>query len=473
MKKITRMITAMTTLFFLTACVMQAADGTWIVDGSGNWGIAANWTNNIVAEGVDATATFPDVFSSDVRITNEIDRTVGNIVYEGSAGSPRFDGTNTLTLTSTTGKPEISVTGSQTLSIQTLLGGTNGFIKTGSGTLDMGRYLTGTSSLDGDIEIQDGQLYATDEAFGSGNIVFTGNATFSKPYKGNSTYPETTSIIVEPSISATIKSVTFYYDASFSGPLVGDTSTVLTSSLGNNCGLKYLSTNNTFQGELRLSGGTFPIKDKGHEFRSLADSDQKIVINNGIFRLLNGGVDMHFVNRPIEMTGDAKVENASTDSDVEISISKNIIPSIGNNNKTLYLSGVNTGPNIITGSISNSATGTGEVSVYKDGTGSWTLAGTNTFTGTTTINDGTLLLSGESSISDTGTVNVISGMLEVETREIIGTLQTNGVAVVPATGTWGSSTSGAENTNDTYFTGTGLLYVGVPFPPEGTVLLVK
>jgi autotransporter-associated beta strand protein len=448
------------------------ADGTWNVDAGGNWGEVANWTNSIVAEGVDATATFPNILSSDVRVTNETDRTIGNIIHEASSGSFRLDGSGTtLTLDSTTGKPEISVTGNDELSIQTQLGGTNGFIKTGSGTLSMGRYLSGSSSLSGDVHIQAGELQATDEAFGSGSIVFTGDANFVKPYGANGTFPETMQIVVEPGVSATMRSVTFYYDATYNGPLIGATNSVFTSSLGGNTRLSYMNTNNTFAGEVRLTGGTFPTFSKAHEFRSLADSNQKVVLNNAIFRLANGGVDMHFFNRPFELTNGGEFENDSTDSGVEMQIYQDITASIGNNNRSIYLTGVNTGDNAIYGSISDSASGTGIISLTKEETGTWMLAGTNTYTGVTTVNGGTLVLSGESSIVDTGTVNIVSGVLDVETREIIGTLQTNGVDLV--SGTWGASGSGAENQDDNIFAGNGILYVAVPFPPEGTVILVK
>ncbi|HCN76997.1 MAG TPA: hypothetical protein DIT13_07370 [Verrucomicrobiales bacterium] len=61
--------------------------------------------------------------------------------------------------------------------------------------------------------------------------------------------------------------------------------------------------------------------------------------------------------------------------------------------KTLVLGGTNTADNIIHGGISNQAAATtGAVSLLKSGPGTWVLAGENTYTGTTTISNGTLKL---------------------------------------------------------------------------------
>jgi fibronectin-binding autotransporter adhesin len=69
---------------------------------------------------------------------------------------------------------------------------------------------------------------------------------------------------------------------------------------------------------------------------------------------------------------------------------------------TLTLTGTNTGANTLAPVIGNN---TGLTSVTKNGAGSWTLTGANTYTGTTTVNAGSLFVNGNQSAA-TGAVNV-------------------------------------------------------------------
>jgi outer membrane autotransporter protein len=65
----------------------------------------------------------------------------------------------------------------------------------------------------------------------------------------------------------------------------------------------------------------------------------------------------------------------------------------------------------------------GDGGLTKAGTGIFTLSGTNSFTGATTINAGTLRLTGGAAIADTGAVSVAAGAtLRVDQSETIGAL---------------------------------------------------
>ncbi|MGN6641732.1 MAG: autotransporter-associated beta strand repeat-containing protein, partial [Verrucomicrobiota bacterium] len=61
------------------------------------------------------------------------------------------------------------------------------------------------------------------------------------------------------------------------------------------------------------------------------------------------------------------------------------------------------------GRILNGGTGTTRTSIRKVGSGTWTLAGTNTYSGTTTIDGGTLALSGIGTISNTTLISLGGG----------------------------------------------------------------
>ena len=71
--------------------------------------------------------------------------------------------------------------------------------------------------------------------------------------------------------------------------------------------------------------------------------------------------------------------------------------SVATGSRTLNLIGSNTGNNTILGSITNNAGGCGVnryVNLNKAGTGTWVLAGTNAYSGPTTVSNGTLVVNG-------------------------------------------------------------------------------
>jgi len=79
--------------------------------------------------------------------------------------------------------------------------------------------------------------------------------------------------------------------------------------------------------------------------------------------------------------------------------------------KTLTLKGDNTDDNAFNGLISDwsGTAGTGKTLVTKDGVGKWILGNNNTYTGDTTVNDGTLLVNGSTAAGSQ--VNVTGGTL--------------------------------------------------------------
>ena len=147
----------------------------------------------------------------------------------------------------------------------------------------------------------------------------------------------------------------------------------------------------------------------------------------------------------------------------------------GQGYQTLVLDGTSS-DNRVTGTISDAsdvgASGR-PLRVTKSNTSTWTFFGTNTYSGTTTVTAGTLVLAEGKCLSDTNSL-LISGTGKVQinagVKEKVGSLWLGGIQKSP--GKWGSLVSTAEF-KDAYFTGTGLLYVGINIPALGAVLVVR
>ena len=126
--------------------------------------------------------------------------------------------------------------------------------------------------------------------------------------------------------------------------------------------------------------------------------------------------------------------------------------------------GNSTGTQTFSGVIS------GGGSVRRTGAGGTTiLSGANTYTGTTSVDGGTLSIT-NSYLADAADVRLTTGgifNLNFTGTDTIGRLFFDGVS--QAIGTYGATGSGATFINDTFFTGSGVLNVTV-FPGSGLVL---
>ena len=151
------------------------------------------------------------------------------------------------------------------------------------------------------------------------------------------------------------------------------------------------------------------------------------------------------------------------------------------NRKTLTLThaessstGTNPGRGEITGSIGDSLLGTANqlaTSITKAGSGIWTLSGSNTYSGATKVQAGTLVITRSDALGG-GSLDISTGakvqLDYIGTRQI-SALTFNAGAAQP-NGTYGSSSSIANNKDDTRFSGLGTVTVGAISSPTTTAL---
>ena len=127
-------------IIFALTPALHAASGTWL-GASGNWNATGTWNSGIIANGVDSFANFTGVdITADQTIALGVNRTIGNITFTDTTTSSNnlFITGNTLTLDVTAAAPVIDVTqNDRTLTIGSVIGGTDGLQKNGSGSLTL------------------------------------------------------------------------------------------------------------------------------------------------------------------------------------------------------------------------------------------------------------------------------------------------------------------------------------------------
>jgi len=112
-------------------------NGIWNVNSGGDWSIASNWTNNIIARGTGSTAVFPNIITANATITNSSPWTVGNITAIDTTHNYTIGGSSSMTLDVSSGVSTISNTSGRITTISAPTTINDGLEKTGSGTLSI------------------------------------------------------------------------------------------------------------------------------------------------------------------------------------------------------------------------------------------------------------------------------------------------------------------------------------------------
>jgi autotransporter-associated beta strand protein len=145
----------------------------------------------------------------------------------------------------------------------------------------------------------------------------------------------------------------------------------------------------------------------------------------GIIQTTSTVVNAQTVNAPLVLEGNYTFTSGASSSSAPLSFGGGIIPGATSGVTTLTLSGGNTSANTISGILADNEAG--KLALTKSGSGVWILSGANTYSGDTTVSNGTLqfnIASGAPTVAAGVTATVTSGA----TLELAGSVSALGTA---------------------------------------------
>jgi fibronectin-binding autotransporter adhesin len=404
----------------LSANIYETA--VWTNAAGGTWNTAGNWADSLVPNGAGISASFATLdITTDTTVNLNSPRTIGNLTFGdtdslSAAGwilANNASAANVLTLAGSS--PTVTVAGLDTTkaaSITAIVAGTNGLTKEGSGTLSLGA----ANTFSGASVVNNGTLrIANASAMGSianGTTVNT-DGTFDFNSIAMAAEPITlaggklANNGAADQINAAGGAVVVNANSRFGGTKRWDVRAA-SSSLTINSGVNLIKEDLnivaivgrpfTLNGEIQIDGGAFAF----HTVGTFAGSGSFTVNAGGELQLGSYGAAT-----PLIIPSNI-LSNGGLLTSVDHS---------GAGGAPIFAGGItlasSTNTTISNGPIAANAVFSGVIdgdgNLIKAGGGIHTLTGTNTFTGSTTVNAGELRVGSVGALAATSSITVNAG----------------------------------------------------------------
>lgn len=420
-------------------------------DGSSNnrWNTSSNWTPASVPDAVDATATLGSIVTSNTSIGLRGTRVVGTLNIQGSQNFTIFNGsggTRDLEMNVSSGTAAINISGSNTSQLastvrlvlfdNTVISNTgtgsftiNGVVSESGGAKSLTHngtgltILNGANTFSGGLTINSGTVrFGNNAAAGTGTLSLNGGKIESSGASRTLTNAVTVGGDFEVGgtldltlggamdLGASTRTITTSNTAltTFSGIVSGTGGITKAGS-----GTLVLSGANNYSGATTINAGVLNVQNA----TALGTTAGSTTVNSGGALALGGGITI--TGEALSIAGNGggagALRNASgnntfsgditlaADAEIENAVAGTLL-TIGNTSYTNWINTTGSGYTVsfdgagdiwlnsgITGSGTLSSTGPGNV--VKNGSGTLTFyADQNWYTGSTTVNDGTLSL---------------------------------------------------------------------------------
>jgi autotransporter-associated beta strand protein len=415
---------------------IQTGTGTLTKNGTGTWTLSGTSSNYSGATTINGGTLKDGIANAIPTGTSLTLNGTGTLDLNGFAQQLAgiTAGATTATITNSGAAATLTVnvsSGSDTY--QGLLAGTLNLLKTGAGSLT----LSGTNTYTGTTTVSQGTLIAGTNAPNGAAGAF-GNATTDIILGDASTSNAAVNLLTGGAFTIG-RNITVSSNVTSGGYSVGgnvDTNSFLTGTITLNQPLTVTqvatsgSNALTLSGTINLNSNTLTLAGPGKIIISGSVTGGDLTLNSpSVLDLKGQTLTIGALN------GNGTVLNSS------VSTTGTLI--IGSNNHSGTFSGV----------IENNSGSGGTVAITKSGIGIETLSGTNTYSGTTTINAGTLTASGGSAIGDSSAVvlaNTAGVTFNITSNETIGSLAGGGTTGGNVTLNTNTLTVGGDGTSTSF-----------------------